>query len=112
MSSTSGKNSLRHPESEIQGEMIHSVARFSALARVLARITHRADLVSDRAPDTAPADGAETESPAQATLKALTTALGSRSMILSNVLAAPVGTRCPCSHLRSVDALTPNASAN
>ena len=56
-------------------------------------VTHRLDSVSHPAPDITPADGTETESPTQATLKALTTALGSRSMILSNVFAAPVGTR-------------------
>jgi hypothetical protein len=43
---------------------------------------------------------------------ALTTALGSSSMIFNRVLAAPVGERLPCSHFRSVDALTPKASAN
>jgi len=55
---------------------------------------------------------AEEDGSVTTTLKALTAALGSRSMILSNVFAAPVGTRCSCSHLRSVEALTPNASAN
>jgi len=39
---------------------------------------------------------------------ARTTALGSRSIIFSRVLAAPVGERWPCSHFRNVEALTPN----